>query len=96
VVSALDAYLLPSSLPGAPPLRRNVPFSAPGKKRKSRVTGPACVARPNEIAGQVSLVQREAGHLAEASEESVRLGALAKTLGDHAKPRLVPGAVPAM
>ncbi len=37
--------------------------------------------RPNEIAGPVALVQRAASQLAESSEESVRLGALARALG---------------
>src|SRR6202007_21139 len=42
---------------------------------------PCLRCRPNEIAGPVALVQRAAGHLAESSEEGVRLGALARALG---------------
>src|SRR5260370_31091086 len=54
-----------------------------GKREEAEKQGyrPCLHCRPNEIAGPVALVQRAASQLAESSEESIRLGVLARTLG---------------
>src|SRR5260370_6666964 len=63
------------------PLRRNVTFFRTREEAEKHGYRPCLRCRPNEIAGPVALVQRAASQLAESSEESVRLGALARILG---------------
>jgi len=79
-VRSTHIYCRPSC-PARRPLRRNVTFFRTREEaEKARL--PALPAlRPNEISGPVALVQRAAGYLAESGEESIRLGALARTLG---------------
>src|SRR5437773_2047826 len=79
-VRSTHIYCRPSC-PARRPLRRNVTFFRTREEAEKQGYRPCLRCRPNEIAGPVALVQRAAGHLAESSEESVRLGALAKTLG---------------
>src|SRR3989449_7638386 len=69
------------SCPARPPLRRNVTFFRTREEAEKHGYRPCLRCRPNEISGPVALVERAAGSLAESSEEGVRLGALARTLG---------------
>src|SRR5882672_2310567 len=79
-VRSTHIYCRPSC-PARRPLRRNVVFFRTREEAEKQGFRPCLRCRPNEISGAVALVQRAAGHLAESAEESVRLGALAKTLG---------------
>src|SRR5229473_921735 len=79
-VRSTRIYCRPSC-PARRPLRRNVTFFRTREEAEKQGYRPCLRCRPNEIAGPVALVQRAAGHLAESSEESMRLGALARTLG---------------
>src|SRR5216683_1867234 len=79
-VRSTRIYCRPSC-PARRPLRRNVTFFRTREEAEKQGYRPCLRCRPNEIAGPVALVQRAASHLAEASEEGVRLGALARTLG---------------
>src|SRR3989440_6304740 len=79
-VRSTHIYCRPSC-PARRPLRRNVTFFRTREEAEKQGYRPCLRCRPNEIAGPVALVQRAAGHLAESSEEGVRLGAVAAALG---------------
>ena len=79
-VRSTHIYCRPSC-PARRPLRRNVTFFRTREEAEKQGYRACLRCRPNEIAAPVALVQRAAGYLAESSEESVRLGALAQTLG---------------
>src|SRR5207245_8916292 len=79
-VRSTHIYCRPSC-PARRPLRRNVTFFRTREEAENQAYRPCLRCRPNEIAGPVALVQRAASQLAESSEESVRLGVLARTLG---------------
>jgi len=79
-VHSTHIYCRPSC-PARRPLRRNVTFFRTREEAEKQGYRPCLRCRPNELSGPVALVQRAAGHLAESSEEGVRLGALARTLG---------------
>src|SRR5881398_2014908 len=70
-----------ASCPARRPLRRNVTFFCTREEAEKQGYRPCLRCRPNEISGPVALVHRAAGHLAASSEEGVRLGGLARTLG---------------
>jgi len=79
-VRSTHIYCRPSC-PARRPLRQNVTFFRTREEAEKHGYRPCLRCRPNEIAGPVALVQRAASQLAESSEESVRLGALARILG---------------
>ena len=79
-VRSTHIYCRPSC-PARRPLRRNVTFFRTREEAEKQGYRPCRRCRPNEIAGPVVLVQRAASQLAESSEESIRLGTLARTLG---------------
>jgi AraC family transcriptional regulator of adaptative response/methylated-DNA-[protein]-cysteine methyltransferase len=79
-VRSTHIYCRPSC-PARRPLRRNVTFFRTREEAEKQGYRPCLRCRPNEVSGSVTLVRRAAGHLAESSEEGVRLGALARTLG---------------
>src|SRR5204862_548177 len=79
-VRSTHIYCRPSC-PARRPLRRNVTFFRTREEAETQCYRPSLRCRPNEISGPVALVQRAAGHLAASSEEGVRLGGLARTLG---------------
>jgi AraC family transcriptional regulator of adaptative response/methylated-DNA-[protein]-cysteine methyltransferase len=79
-VRTTHIYCRPSC-PARRPLRRNVTFFRTREEAEKLGYRPCLRCRPNEISGSVALVQRAAGQLAESSEEGVRLGTLARTLG---------------
>src|SRR5437773_2204948 len=79
-VRSTHIYCRPSC-PARRPLRRNVTFFRTREEAEKQGYRPCLRCRPNEIAGPVVLVQRAAGHLAQSSEEGVRLGAVAAALG---------------
>src|SRR5260370_33363882 len=79
-VRSTHIYCRPSC-PARRPLRRNVTFFRTREEAEKQGYRPCLRCRPNEIAVPVALVQRAASHLAESSEEGVRLGALAAALG---------------
>src|SRR6266478_2794255 len=79
-VRSTRIYCRPSC-PARRPLRRNVTFFRTREEAEKQGYRPCLRCRPNEIAGPVALVQRAASQFAESSEESMRLGVLARTLG---------------
>jgi len=79
-VRSTRIYCRPSC-PARRPLRRNVTFFRTREEAEEQGYRPCLRCRPNEISGSVALVQRAASHLAESSEEGLRLEALARTLG---------------
>src|SRR6266480_3775032 len=79
-VRSTHIYCRPSC-PARRPLRRNVTFFRTREEAEKHGYRPCLRCRPNEISGPVALVERAAGYLAEPSEEGLRLGALARTLG---------------
>src|SRR5260370_8042210 len=79
-VRSTRIYCRPSC-PARRPLRRNVTFFRTREEAEKQGYRPSLRCRPNEIPCPLPLVQRAASQLAESSEESVRLGALATTLG---------------
>src|SRR5438876_8647709 len=79
-VRSTHIYCRPSC-PARRPLRRNVTFFRTREEAEKQGYRPCLRCRPNEIASPVALVQRAASQLAESSEESMRLGVLAGTLG---------------
>src|SRR5258706_4255765 len=79
-VRSTHIYCRPSC-PARRPLRRNVTFYRTREEAEKQGYRPCLRCRPNEIAGPVALVQRAASQLAESSEERMRLGVLARTLG---------------
>src|SRR5439155_200412 len=79
-VRSTHIYCRPSC-PARRPLRRNVTFFRTREEAEKQGYRPCLRCRPNEIASPVALVQRAVGHLAESSEDGVRLGAVAAALG---------------
>src|SRR4030088_3112295 len=79
-VRSTHIYCRPSC-PARRPLQRNVTFFRTREEAEKEGYRPFLRCRPIEISGPVALVQRAASHLAESSEEGVRLGVLARTLG---------------
>src|SRR2546427_11964153 len=79
-VRSTHIYCRPSC-PARRPLRRNVIFFRTREEAEQHGYRPCRRCRPNEISGQVALVQRAAHHLAESSEEGSNLRDLATTLG---------------
>ena len=79
-VRSTHIYCRPSC-PARRPLRRNVVFFHTREEAEKHGYRACLRCRPNEISGAVALVQRAAAHLAESTEEGVRLAALAQTLG---------------
>src|SRR5713101_5996914 len=79
-VRSTHIYCRPSC-PARRPLRRNVVFYRTREEAEKQGYRACLRCRPNEVSGAVLLVQRAVGHLAESAEESVRLAALARTLG---------------
>ena len=78
-VRSTHIYCRPSC-PARRPLRRNVVFYHTKEEAEKQGYRACLRCRPNEVSGAVVLVQRAARHLAESTEESVRLAALARTL----------------
>src|SRR5882757_8319012 len=78
-VRSTHIYCRPSC-PARRPLRRNVVFFHTREEAEKQGYRPCLRCKPNEVAGPVALVQRAASQLAESSEESMRLGVLARTL----------------
>src|SRR5260370_11085624 len=81
-VRSTHIYCRPSC-PARRPLRRNVTFFRTREEAEKQGYRPCLRCRPNEIAGPVALVQRAASQLAESSEESMRLGVLARRSEEH-------------
>src|SRR5205807_6830639 len=79
-VRSTHIYCRPSC-PARRPLRRNVTFFRTREEAEKHGYRPCLRCRPNEISGPAALVQRAAGHLAESSEQGVRLGAVAAAQG---------------
>jgi AraC family transcriptional regulator of adaptative response/methylated-DNA-[protein]-cysteine methyltransferase len=79
-VRSTHIYCRPSC-PARRPLRRNVIFYRTREEAEKQGYRPCLRCRPNEVSGAVVLVERAARHLAESTEESIRLAALARTLG---------------
>src|SRR5438034_10174712 len=85
-VRSTHIYCRPSC-PARRPLRRNVTFFRTREEAEKHGYRPCLRCRPNEISGPVALVERAAGYRAESSEEGVRRGVLASTLGATRAPR---------
>ena len=79
-VRSTHIYCRPSC-PARRPLRRNVVFYHTKEEAEKQGYRACLRCRPNEVSGPVVLVQRAARQLAESTEESVRLAALARALG---------------
>src|SRR6266849_9186765 len=79
-VRSTHIYCRPSC-PARRPLRRNVIFFRTREEAEQHGYRPCRRCRPNEISGQVALVQQAAHHLGESSEDGSNLRDLAKTLG---------------
>jgi AraC family transcriptional regulator of adaptative response/methylated-DNA-[protein]-cysteine methyltransferase len=79
-VRSTRIYCRPSC-PARRPLRRNVLFFRTREEAERQGYRPCLRCRPNEISGPVALVQRAVHHIADSSEDAVRLGALARMLG---------------
>jgi AraC family transcriptional regulator, regulatory protein of adaptative response / methylated-DNA-[protein]-cysteine methyltransferase len=79
-VRSTRIYCRPSC-PARRPLRRNVIFFRTREEAEQHGFRACRRCRPNEISGQVALVQRAAHHLAESSEDGSNLRDLARTLG---------------
>jgi len=79
-VRSTHIYCRPSC-PARRPLRRNVTFFRTREEAEKQGYRPCLRCRPNEIAAPVALLQRAASYLADAGEENLSLGALARTLG---------------
>src|SRR5580765_3639573 len=78
-VRSTHIYCRPSC-PARRPLRRNVVFFHTREEAEKQGYRACLRCRPNEVPGAVALVQRAVRQLADSSEESVRLGALASAL----------------
>jgi AraC family transcriptional regulator, regulatory protein of adaptative response / methylated-DNA-[protein]-cysteine methyltransferase len=79
-VRSTHIYCRPSC-PARRPLRRNVVFYHTSEEAEKHGYRACLRCRPNEVSAAVVLAQRAARHLAESNEDSVRLAALARTLG---------------
>ncbi len=69
------------SCPARRPLRRNVEFFKTQREAEQHGFRACLRCKPNEISAATALVQKSAALLAQSSEESPRLGAIAKQLG---------------
>jgi len=78
-VRSTHIYCRPSC-PARRPLRRNVVFFHTREEAEKHGYRACLRCRPNEVPGAVRLVQRAVRQIADSSEESVRLGALAIAL----------------
>ncbi len=78
-VRSTHIYCRPSC-PARRPLRRNVVFFRTREEAEKQGYRACLRCRPNEVPGAVALVQRAVRQLADSSEESLRLGALAIAL----------------
>jgi len=78
-VRSTHIYCRPSC-PARRPLRRNVVFFHTREEAEKQGYRACLRCRPNEVPGAVALVQRAVRHLADSTEENVRLGVLASTL----------------
>src|SRR5260370_22856623 len=86
-VRSTRIYCRPSC-PARRPLRRNVIFFRTREEAEQHGYRPCRRCRPNEISGQVALVQRAAQHLPESSEDGSNFRDLARPLGTtQATPR---------
>jgi AraC family transcriptional regulator of adaptative response/methylated-DNA-[protein]-cysteine methyltransferase len=79
-VLSTHIYCRPSC-PARRPLRRNVTFFRTREEAEKQGYRACLRCRPDEVAAPVVLVQRAAAQLVESNEETIRLGALAKSLG---------------
>jgi AraC family transcriptional regulator of adaptative response/methylated-DNA-[protein]-cysteine methyltransferase len=79
-VRTTQIYCRPSC-PARRPFRRNVVFFRTLEEAEKQGFRPCLRCKPNEVAGSIALVQRAARRLAESSEEGVRFGPFAKSLG---------------
>jgi AraC family transcriptional regulator of adaptative response/methylated-DNA-[protein]-cysteine methyltransferase len=79
-VRTTHIYCRPSC-PARRPLRRNVLFFRTKEEAKQRGFRPCLRCKPDEVAGPIALVERATRQWAESREDSVRLGALARSLG---------------
>src|SRR5712671_6918877 len=78
-VRSTHIYCRPSC-PARRPLRRNVIFFHTREEAEKQGFRACLRCRPNEVPGAVALVERAVRHLADSTEENVRLGVLASTL----------------
>src|SRR5467141_315255 len=78
-VRSTHIYCRPSC-PARRPLRRNVVFFHTQEEAEKQGYRACLRCRPNEISGAIALVKRAVSQLADSTEESVRLGALASAL----------------
>jgi AraC family transcriptional regulator, regulatory protein of adaptative response / methylated-DNA-[protein]-cysteine methyltransferase len=79
-VRSTHIYCRPSC-PARRPLRRNVVFFRTREEAEKQGFRPCQRCKPNEVAAPIALVERATRQLAESSEDSVRFGALASSLG---------------
>src|SRR5580658_10223007 len=79
-VRSTQIYCRPSC-PARRPLRRNVVFFRTREEAEKQGFRPCLRCKPNEVAGPIALVERATQRLAESSEDSIRFGALAGSLG---------------
>src|SRR5437667_9380851 len=79
-VRSTHIYCRPAC-PARRPLRRNVTFFRTREEAEKQGYRAWLRCRPNEIAGQVALLQRAVGRFAESSEDWVHLGVVAVARG---------------
>jgi AraC family transcriptional regulator, regulatory protein of adaptative response / methylated-DNA-[protein]-cysteine methyltransferase len=79
-VRSTHIYCRPSC-PARRPLRRNVVFFRTREEAEKQGFRPCLRCKPNQIAGPIALVERATRQLAESGEDSVRFGAMARSLG---------------
>jgi AraC family transcriptional regulator of adaptative response/methylated-DNA-[protein]-cysteine methyltransferase len=79
-VRSTQVYCRPSC-PARRPMRQNVVFYRTREEAELNGYRPCLRCKPNQVAGPVALVERATRRLAESIEESLRFGALARSLG---------------
>jgi AraC family transcriptional regulator, regulatory protein of adaptative response / methylated-DNA-[protein]-cysteine methyltransferase len=79
-VRSTNVYCRPSC-PARRPLRQNVVFFRTGEEAEKQGFRACLRCRPNEVAGPVALVEAASRQLAESTEDTLRFGDLAKSLG---------------
>jgi AraC family transcriptional regulator, regulatory protein of adaptative response / methylated-DNA-[protein]-cysteine methyltransferase len=79
-VRSTHIYCRPSC-PARRPLRRNVVFFRTREEAEKQGFRPCRRCKPDKIAAPIALVERATRQLAESSEDTVRFGALASSLG---------------
>jgi AraC family transcriptional regulator of adaptative response/methylated-DNA-[protein]-cysteine methyltransferase len=79
-VRSTHIYCRPSC-PARRPLRCNVVFFRTREEAEQQGFRPCLRCKPNQVAGPVALVERATRKLAESGEDSVRFGALSRSLG---------------